>query len=108
MPTIEEMRQELEMAGYVFNSIYDDGSGFYIDYRFDEYASVRFLEKADNNTIMSAYAHYLQQQRIAKMEALLQDLVDIYPDYDSNADYTKHIHRMYSEAKEILAEKETS
>lgn len=107
MPTIEEMIEALKANGYYESGLYNPIGKSWLFWCIGD---ICFIAGgvAIEDSIKTAYAHYLQQQRSAKMEALLQELVDIYPDYDSNGDYIKHIHRMYAEAKATLVEKETS
>jgi len=119
MPTIEEMKATLESAGYeievvdsetVFGRVTTpDGCQFTVYYgMFIQNTLQEIYQYNRELATKKAYAHYLKEQEHAKMKALLQELVDIYPDYDSNADYIKHIHRMYGEAKAILAEKDAT
>lgn len=102
MPTIEEMRTELEAAGYRLQ-INDLGRGNFFEIRYEDsqYGDIQFEPWYNpDDTVKKAYAHYLQQQRSAKMETFLQEIVNhgdgLIIDY------------WIGRAKKLLAEKETS
>lgn len=124
MAMIEEMVKVLKANGYKFlaeQGLWD--SYLIIDYK-DGYTL--FIQNPSGNmqiegnsyedTIEIAYAHYLQQQRSAKMEALLENVVNYWnvsvdqhniESADSIQGILTEFVKIVEGAKEILAEKET-
>lgn len=108
MPTIEEMRTELEAAGYRASYIGNMVSRI----SFWSKGDTCFITDGNDmeESLKLAYAHYLQQEQFAKMEALLETLVIAYENLDmlSTKDIISEFVNAAKEAKELLAEKEAN
>lgn len=116
MPTIEEMIKVLKANGYYESGLYNPIGKSWLFWCIGD---ICFIADgvAIEDSIKIAYEHYLQQQRSAKMEALLEDILKIWDNYamPSNGDIDLHnaalatqFARTAMQAKAILAEKETS
>jgi len=124
MPTIEEMKATLEGAGYVLREeseswAFDTKYMVYApdgwEYEHSRYKGKEGLSISEKEGIEKAYAHYLQQQRHQQMEALLNEVAEIWSapivigNIDLlNATFALQFAKFAEKAKAILAEKDVT